>query len=137
MSTARSRALTLLARSPRTEAEIERALGEEGKEAVSWLKELGFVDDRRYALDYVAFRAKKYGRLRLEHALKKKGVSRDIIKEIMPRPEEEQGAAEALLHKKFHEMPKDARERAKAARFLASRGFSAAAVMAALKVSCS
>jgi regulatory protein len=79
-------------------------------------------------------RRRKYGAGRILHELREKGVSAATLGGARERlRKDELAAARAVWQKKFGVVPKTLAEKAKQARFLAGRGFSAEAVHAVLK----
>ncbi|HDR88065.1 MAG TPA: RecX family transcriptional regulator [Bacteroidetes bacterium] len=68
-------------------AEIEQKLsgwglsGEEVKEVIDGLREEGFLDEFRYARAFVRDRVRfnKWGKLKIRHALRMKGVNNEVI----------------------------------------------------------
>ncbi len=92
-------------------------------EAKNWLS------DRRYAESYVADKRGRYGRLKLSHELRRRGVAEAIIKEVLGGADEDEALRlKAIWQGKFGALPGDARERARQQRFLLGLGFSPAAV---------
>lgn len=87
---ARTYLSTILSRSRYTEKTINDRLKmkfnlsrEEITQIVSYYKEMGVIDDRRYAMDYLESKAENgYGIDYITLNLKKKGISKEIIDEI-------------------------------------------------------
>lgn len=134
---AQARALKLLSIRDRTEQELRNRLTAAGfdeavaEETVVWCRNLGYVDDGRFARNWVEHRLRHSpcGRLRLEHELREKGVADDVIAEtlesLLPAEEEQRICAETAQHRarRLTAATAAARERRLAA-FLARRGFS-------------
>jgi regulatory protein len=79
-------------------------------------------------------RRRKYGASRILHELREKGVSAASLGEARERlRKDELAAARAVWHGKFGVLPRTLAEKARQARFLASRGFSAEAIHAVLR----
>ncbi len=115
----------------RSEAELRKLLeqegfdGEETEEAVSYVKSFGYVNDRRYAENYVMSAGRKKSRTALRSFLQEKGVSREDAEAALAElPAEEGPLIRSLLEKragKPHEM--EDREKRKLFAYLARRGF--------------
>jgi regulatory protein len=141
-------ALWLLGRQAYTTAEVRerlrrRSLPEpDAERVVARLLELGLLDDRAYAENYVERRTATRGRLALQSELRRKGVAQPLIEAALAAESDEgQGrAAAALLRKqawRFEaatggDATAAAKARAKAYALLARRGFPPDAVRAAI-----
>jgi regulatory protein len=134
----RSSAIKLLARREHTRAELARkltALGtpEEIETVLADLERAGLLSDARAASAYVRGHAARFGASRLRQTLRTKGVSSELIGvELAALPEEIDRAREVWA-KKFGTAPAGAREWARQARFLQSRGFSTEVIRRLLK----
>jgi len=85
-----------------------------------------FLEDRRYAENYIDYRIHSKGRIGIRGDLSRKGIPADMIDEILDTYEAEVDieAMRKLLEKKFPERTgADYNTRQKAAAFLARRGF--------------
>lgn len=99
-----SAALRLLARRPHAAAEIRRALAKkftnetEIDAAIARLRELGYLDDRKFALQYASFLARHrgFGRARIKQELKSRLVDYRAIDEAIDQAFEEHSEREAL-----------------------------------------
>jgi regulatory protein len=126
-------ALRLISRRARSESEIRSALADAGASAtvvrtvVSRLRALGYLDDRKLAADSVErWKTRGFGRLRIEHELRRVAVDEKTIEATALDWREERDVARRVLDARFGGRALDEpRERARAARFLAGRGFSA------------
>jgi regulatory protein len=136
----RERALAMLARREHTRAEMTRKLGPHSESpeqidqlldalaARGWLSETRFAESRANAL------ARKFGSRKIEHDLRSRGVSAEIVEQALQRVlVEELVNCRAAWQRKFGALPQNAAERGRQARFLAGRGFSAEAVRRVLK----
>lgn len=129
----RNKALRLLSQREHSRAELRRKLsgGEAAAETVEALLDdfeaRGWQSDQRFATAYVDAHIGRYGRYRLEQALRERGVDAATIAGALddrdPEAGDELQRARALWLKKFGQPPTDAQARAKQARFLQSRGF--------------
>jgi len=128
----KGRALRLLGQREHSRVELERKLGlheEEPGQLARVLDELqakGFIDHQRVADSLVHRRAGKLGAMRIRQELLAKGLEPERVAATVAdlRHSELQRARE-VWHKKFSMQGADAAERARQARFLAARGFSA------------
>ena len=124
-------AFALLSRRGRSESEIGEALAARGAsrttagKVLRRLRALGYVDDAKLAADWTErWKERGFGRLRIEAELRRVGVDEAIIERIEWDDREERARARALLTKRFSsEDLHDGRGMARAARFLAGRGF--------------
>ncbi len=84
---AKHRALYLLERADRTEQELRTKLSknyepEIVEEAIAYVRQYHYIDDKRYAVHYLNSRGKVKSRLQVEQELLyKKGISREILEE--------------------------------------------------------
>ena len=132
-----NRAAALCARSEQAPGDIREKLvkwglspGEAGQ-VLARLIEQGYIDERRYARAFVndRFRFNGWGRIKIAHQLRLKGISSDLIDEAMTVIDEEQYRERLLelLRAKWRDVSNREPRAAWAAmmRFAASRGFEA------------
>ena len=137
--TLRERALRLLARRDHSRAELARKLAaygtsEEIDSLAKQLEQSGLLSDARFAESFVAARGARLGSLKLRHELKNRGIAGDLVDAyVEDDPQSELERAREIWLRKFGHAPADAREYAKQARFLASRGFAGSVVHRLLK----
>ncbi len=87
----RSTALRYLAYAPRTEHQVRQRLAQKGftknelDDIIADLDELGYIDDRAYAVEYAEarFKNKGYGPGRIRRELVEDGVSHDYVAEAV------------------------------------------------------
>ncbi len=99
--------------------------------AVDYVRQLGYVDDGRFAYSYISSQGQGKGRRRIEQELMEKGVSRQLVETAWKRWEEEAGARDEehlireLLAKRGYD-PETAgeKEKSRVCAFLMRRGFS-------------
>lgn len=139
---ARKRAVFLLEQMDRTKKQLTEKLEQNGypkicvEEAIAYVEKYHYLDDERYAGNYIRFKQKQKSRQRLKMDLMAKGVSRELIEKAL---EEEYVADETeqirqLLEKRHYDYQgKDRRERQKAYQFLMRRGFQSCDVMKVLR----
>lgn len=97
-------------------------------EAENWLS------DSRFAESLIHRRSSRLGASRIVGELKQHAVDQTLVEEASAQLREtELARAQAVWKKKFGRLPETAAERAKQARFLASRGFSGATIGKILK----
>jgi regulatory protein len=97
----------------------------EGLEALlEALQAAGHLSDSRFVESRVHARAARLGNLRIELELRRNGVQPDeAVRQVLRASELER--ARAVWARRFGQPPADRAERARQARFLAGRGFSA------------
>ena len=135
-----ARALYILQRSFRTEGELQRKL-KQGyypeeiiRETLELIQNYGYIDDRRYAENYIAQKSKKYSRLQIQYKLLEKGVDRGLIQELLEEtPAEEGPLIRKLLEKKHFSPDMNREEKQKVMASLFRRGFGYEAVRQAME----
>ncbi|HLA50942.1 MAG TPA: regulatory protein RecX [Thermodesulfobacteriota bacterium] len=88
INSAKTIALRYLSRAPRSICEVESRLKEKGikddsiKETLQYLTELGYMSDETFANQWAGSKIKSrlWGKNRIIHGLKQKGISEEIIK---------------------------------------------------------
>ena len=141
MNELRQRAIKLLARREHSRAELARKLSplgtqEEIDAVLADLAQSGLLSDARAAAAYVRTHAVRFGGQRLRQTLRQKGIDREVIDaELGARDDaaDELTRARAVWTRKFAAAPADAKEWARQARFLQSRGFSSDVIRKLLK----
>ena len=114
------------------EERTERELFQDGypdsivKETIGFLQEYHFVDDARYAANYLQVHGKRKSQAELKLYLQRKGISREIIREQLEETEHDSGEAiRVLLEKKHYRAGETApEEEKKIIAYLMRRGFS-------------
>ncbi len=89
------------------------------------LDELGLLDDRSFALNYVGSRSKKKpsGRYKLRYELRQKGISEEVIDEVLSEYDGSSNCLDAALKKLPFLKGDDRYRRRKLHAFLMNRGF--------------
>ena len=138
--TLRARALKALARREHSRQELKAKLqpfAEDAEEIEPLLDELekrGWLSEARFVEQLTTVRRRKFGAPRILHELRQKGISETALAATQNQLKvSEFEAAHAVWVKKFGKLPATAQERAKQARFLAGRGFSAEIVHRVLR----
>lgn len=134
---AKLRAMNLLQKQDYTEKKLRDKLHDGCypdsciNEAVDYVKSYHYIDDRRYATDYVQYYMSLRSRNRIEMDLMKKGIARDLISDVMTAcyefadPQIEIKQATELLHKKHYDSKTaDMKEKQRIMGFLYRKGFS-------------
>lgn len=101
---------------------------------LQWLEEKRFLSVERFAESRMNARASRFGNLRIRHELAQHGAA------LSPEANQalvasELDRARAVHSRRFADRPSDAKERARQARFLAARGFSADVIRRVLRES--
>ena len=139
---AKKRALHVLAQMDRTEAGLREKLETGGypaeciEEAISYVKRFHYLDDARYAQNYVRYKGEKMSRMQIKQKLSAKGISREIIDLAL---EEQYQGDETLQIRKLLEKRGYSRENCeqkefqRTYQFLMRRGFRSSDVLSAMK----
>jgi regulatory protein len=119
-----------LARREHSRAELARKLAShavEGEDVDALLDDLanrGWLSDARYAEQSIRSKARRYGPVKLAHALRAKGLDDEAIAAgFRAAGHEGEANLEAVWKSRFRAAPADDRERARQVRFLQGRGF--------------
>ncbi|MCH4191781.1 MAG: recombination regulator RecX [Butyrivibrio sp.] len=144
---AKLRAMHLLQKQDYTERKLREKLNDGCypesciDEAVEYVKSFHYIDDRRYATDYVQYYMDLRSRNRIETDLMKKGISRELIQEILTEryeeadPQIEVKQVQELLRKKHYDPENcELKEKQKLMAFLYRRGFSQDVIHRALSL---
>ena len=143
---ARHRALHILERSDRTEQELRATLernyrAEAVEDAISYVKQYHYLDDRRYAVNYLNSRGRVKSRRQVEQELLyKKGISKEILEEARTEaePQDEREQIRRWMEKKqIHPETADPNELRRFYLFLMRRGFRSEDILSELRVSAS
>ena len=139
---AKKRAMHLLERMDRTEKQLYDKLLQSGypqeciENAILYVKKYHYIDDRRYASNYIRCYQDRKSRLRMQQDLLRKGVSRALIEEVL---EEEFQADEriqirSLLEKRgFDATECDEKEQQRCYQFLMRRGFKSSDILKVMR----
>ena len=111
----------------------------EAARLVGYLTREGFLDEARYARAFVSdkFRFEQWGRIKINYALRAKGIDDSLIDEALDEkidPDDYLATCTDLLNKKMHtlELPLSPSDRARLIRFAAQRGFESYIISKAL-----
>ena len=136
----KGRALQLLSQREHSRAELERKLAAhettpgELAQALDELQARDFINEGRAIESVINHRASKLGAARLKQELAAKGLGGEAVAQALAAlKDSELERAREVWQKKFGEPAQDPRERAKQARFLLTRGFTADVVSRVLR----
>lgn len=100
-------------------------------EAVEYVKSYQYIDDRRYAKDYIVYYSDSRSRGRIEQDLYKKGIDKDLIRAVYEEDLAEEKLTDEtvliekwLAKKNYQRETADYQERQKMGAFLYRKGFS-------------
>lgn len=136
------RAMHLLEKMDRTEADLREKLRKNGypqsciDAAIEYVTGYHYLDDQRYAQNYILFYQSKYSRRILMQKLLQKGVDRQTIEECMDEiyTSDERAMIVKLLKKRGYDPAHaDIKEKQKTYAFLMRKGFSSSEISAAMK----
>lgn len=139
---AKKRAMHLLERMDRTESQLTEKLRQNGypdrciEEAIDYVKAYHYIDDARYAQNYVRFHQQKKSRQRLKMDLYAKGIDRNTIENVLEETfcSDEQEKIRQLLEKRhFCYGDSDRKEQQKTYQFLMRRGFKSSDILYVMK----
>lgn len=132
---ARKKVLALLERCDQPEKELRRKLEAAGygpdaaSDAIEYAKQYGYIDDLRYAREYIRVKSQTKSRRQIEHELKQKGIPKEALAELFSDgdgdgSEAEQEAIRRFLRKKLPAgREAEPQEKQKAAAALFRKGF--------------
>ncbi|MBR2949380.1 MAG: RecX family transcriptional regulator [Lachnospiraceae bacterium] len=110
------------------------------QDALEYVKSYGYVDDRRYAKDYIENQSGKKSLRRIREDLARKGLSRDLVEEILTDTEEENLqdndltlACHLLSKKKYDPQTADFKEKQRIAAWLYRKGIRAEVIKKAME----
>lgn len=142
LTRAKHRALYILERCDRTEQELRTKLSrnyepEIVEEAIRYVKQYDYINDKRYAVNYLKSRCQIKSRRQVEQELLyKKGISRDILEEASQETEaQDEGLLIRRWMEKKHFSPETAtqEEQRKLYQFLMRRGFQSEDILKELR----
>ena len=94
---ARKRGMNLLMKMDRTEADVRSKLADGGyppeavDDAIAYLKSFHYIDDMRYAMEYIRCKSATMSRKQISLKLSQKGVDKSVIEEAFRDYDEENG----------------------------------------------
>ncbi len=138
----KKRALFLLEKMDRTKYSLQKKLLENGypeelvELALEYVEQFHYIDDERYANNYVRYHCQGKSRGRLKMDLIKKGVPKDFIEQAIENcyeASEEEQIRKLLEKKKYNPDKDDPKEKQRIYAFLMRRGFQSGDVLRILK----
>jgi SOS response regulatory protein OraA/RecX len=136
----RGRALGYLSRREHSRTELSRKLtphlgeGDSLDTLLDGLEREGWLSNERFVESVVHRRGTRLGTSRIVHELKRNGIDETLIQDAGTELKKtELTRARDVWSKKFGELPTTPAERAKQARFLATRGFNGGTIVKVLK----
>lgn len=139
---AKKRAMFLLEKMDRTEKQLYDKLKQNGypeecvEAAVAYVKQYHYIDDLRYAKQYVRYHQQKKSRQKLKMDLIQKGVEKDVIEQALEEEFESDERAkirELLKKRRYDYTCADRREQQRTYQFLMRRGYRSGDILAVLK----
>lgn len=134
-------AVSLLARRDHSERELINKLHQKGydegaERAIDKLKKSGYVNDEHFARLYVRElqNLKKYGKKRIEQELFRKGVDREIIREVLDETDFNASELVSLIERKYGRYLSDEKGIQKTMNGLLRMGYSYGEIRDALKI---
>lgn len=124
-------AVSLLSRRDHSERELITKLSQKGytqgvEEAIAKLRDSGYVSDEKFARLYVRELQtfKKYGKRRIEQELYRKGIDREIIREVLEETDFDEDGLVSLVERKYGRYLDDEKGVAKTINGLLRMGYS-------------
>ena len=136
------RAMHILERTDKTEAQLRRKLEESEypkeavESAIAYVTSYGYLDDRRYAEHYIECKKQGKGKARLKMELVQKGISREIIEEVLESTdfgETREMIRQIILKKRKTDIPMNEKEKQRLYGFLMRKGFSSSDILAVMR----
>lgn len=138
--TLKQRAVGYLARREHSRAELAKKLSPHGTQedidrVLSSLQDAKLLSDERFAAAFIRSRCERFGIGRLRQELRQRGVASELVEQELATETlaDEAVRARSVWQRKYGVAPADAREWAKQARFLQTRGFSSEVIRRLLK----
>lgn len=139
---ATKRAMHLLEQMDRTEYQLRDKLAKNDypqcciDQAIEYVKKYNYIDDNRYACNYVRFHQEKLSRQQIKQKLIQKGLGRDIIEWAIEEEfesDEMSQITELLRKRKYDSENVDQKEFQRTYQFLMRRGFKSSDILKAMK----
>lgn len=140
---AKKRAMFLLEQMDRTEHQLRDKLMQNGYPAVcvdlaiDYVKKYHYIDDLRYATNYISYQQKRKSRQKLKIDLLTKGIDKNVVEQALDEAfdSDEQIKIRQLLEKKHYD-PKecDRKEKQKTYQYLMRRGFKGSDILHVMKI---
>jgi regulatory protein len=138
---AKKRALFLLEKMDRTEQQLRRKLKENGypdeivTRALDYVKQYHYIDDARYAKQYISYHKEKDSRQKILYDLLQKGVKKELIVSLLEE-EGEWSQREQIMRwlekKNYAGHCTQEKEKRKIYQFLLRKGYSGSEILSAM-----
>lgn len=127
---AKQKAIAILNRMDKTEYELRQKL-QQGEytnpiieDTIEYVKSYHYIDDRRYAENYIRYKGIKKSKKQIEMELYQKGISKNIIDEAFGQGMDDTEAIKRAIQKKTNDVSKLSwKERQTIAAYLYRKGF--------------
>lgn len=138
----KKRALALLEKMDRTEKNLREKLSQNGypedliEDAILYVKRYHYIDDERYADQYIAYRQKQKSALQLRQELMRKGIDRAVIERAMEQEYDSDDREKILLFLKKKGYEPEQTDRSRQQKIYASlmrRGFRSEDILSCMK----
>lgn len=132
-------ALKLISTRYKTRKEMERYLQEKGYMpatifyVIKKLSEYGFLDDEKYAESFASHHSQKDGVIKIKQQLLQKGISEEIIDNVLSQYEDQTEQIVSLLEKYMKNKDDTKENYQKAVRYLLGKGFKMENILKVLK----
>jgi regulatory protein len=142
---AKKRAMHLLEQMDRTEYQLCEKLRQNGypesciEQAVDYVKRFHYIDDLRYASQYIRCQQEKKSCQRLRMDLMKRGVAREVIEAALETEfcsDEREKIAELLQKRRYDADGADRKEQQRMYQYLLRRGYKSNDILAVMKNVC-
>lgn len=139
---AKKRALHLLEQMDRTEYNLRQKLADAEypqiciDDAVAYVRKYHYLDDERYASNFVRFSQEKMSRGQIRQKMMERGIARDIADRVLEeeyKGNEEAQIAALLVKRHYDPQCKDQKEFQRTYQFLLRRGFKSSDILRAMK----
>ena len=136
------RAMHILERTDKTEAQLRRKLEESEypkeavESAIAYVTSYGYLDDKRKAEHENEWKKQGKGKARLKMELVQKGISREIIEEVLESTdfgETREMIRQIILKKRKTDIPMNEKEKQRLYGFLMRKGFSSSDILAVMR----
>lgn len=140
LPSAKKKAMDLLLRADHSEKELRGKLAIKGfpedivEEAIQYVKGFNYINDERYAENYVTYRGRGKSKRQIKMELQRKGIDQERAEELIAEAVDEEETVMRLIKKRIGERTVlEAEERRKLMAFFFRRGFDAELIRSALR----
>lgn len=140
LPSAKRKAMDLLLKMDQSEKELRRKLSlkhypsEVVDEAISYVKKFNYINDERYAKNYVSYRSSGKSKKQVKMELQRKGIEKEKAEELILENIDEEEAIDKLIKKKLGSKTElDQVEMRKLMAYLYRRGFETELIQSKLR----